>query len=356
MEEYIKNLKLKKSIQTLDSLINDIQYSCFPKCFNNKKKDKKKLKEYVIIGKKKFINFIGIPDKFDHLFIALDNLPPVMWYKVNSVKDIELITITYLSGDTLSKNRIFRGFLGFEGESNLSYDSLQKFILIHPLTEKVIWGPLYSMPNTDTLSNLSPLDLAINITKLTEQTTEKIKELSFKTKYSKSIITFTEIDKAFFVQIDFSLTMADSTEIKRINDYMKSNFDETLPYDVVAILSNFSKIYTHVDLLSLDPPEVTMSLIVASNIPRYVDELLPFLNNMCEKVYNEKITNDIYNALLTLTINKEFDRIFTEDMLVDNQNLNDLAKKIESQFIYNSHIKKDDVLSYVCHILTSLAT
>jgi hypothetical protein len=134
-------------------------------------------------------------------------------------------------------------------------------------------------------------------------------------------------------------------------------FEETLPLDVIAILSNFPRVYTCMDLLCINPPEITIAMIVASNIPRYVDQMLYMLNHMYDsrEKYTEDDVNSITNALLTLTINREFDRIFSEDMLAENRNIHALAEKIESLCKYNSQLDKESVILYITEILVKLS-
>ncbi len=348
---------MTKSDLTMDNILDNIRYEDYPECFRLTKKDRKKINQCKVLGKKNFIHFVG---NSDLTFLVPDDLPFVLWHKVTSHEEMKDITDFYLkltvSADVTSEC-IFRGFIGLAETTHLTFSALEKFILLHPLTEKIIWGPLYRKPETQFFSKLNPLDMAINIAKLSEQSNNlNSKEINFVTKYSKSVISFIEVDESFFIQIKYVPMTKESKEIKHINKLLGFQFNEKLPHDVISILSVFPKILTHTDLLKLNPPQVTLSLIVASNIPEYLEEIIVLLNEL----YNKKdslpdlIALDVYDALLSLTINKEFDKVYDKTIIVNEENISRISEEIEQKCTYNKKFHKENVIKYIEYLLRKL--
>jgi hypothetical protein len=83
---------------------------------------------------------------------------------------------------------------------------------------------------------LNPLQTSMCITKLLEQYDNNY-EINFKTKYSGSIISFSEIDGSLFVQIKYKPIKLIS--YKKINKLLHMDFNYDVPVDVIAILSIF---------------------------------------------------------------------------------------------------------------------
>jgi hypothetical protein len=356
MMEYIEKLNLTKSTLSVENILDDIDYYNYPECFNTTKKYKKKLKTYEMLGKIDFMYFIK--KQSGNILLALEKLPPVLWHEITSQTNLSDVIELYFSSGT-NEPCIFRGFIGLKETTHITFESLEKFILLHPLIEKVVWGPLYEKPKQQVFLGLNSLEMAINITKLSEQYKDSnSREINFITKYSKSVMSFVEIDESFFVQIKYASNIKKSSEIKHINKLLNYSFDESLPYDIISLLSIFPNILTHDDLLKMDPPQVALSLIVASNIPKYLDETLVILNKLYDNKdsYPELISLDINDALLSLTINKEFDRIFTNVAEINNENICEISKKIEEQCIYNKKLGKENVVKYIEYLLRKMLT
>ena len=338
LKKYILDLKLEKSNTTIEDYLDRIPYHYYD-MKNEVEKDKKTYSTYELIGKKFYLNFFGIPKKWNEIYIGIYDTPPKLWHKATSVKDVNDILDIYNikydeTDDTDNKNyTITRGYVG-KTEDSMSISTFERFSYFHPLIVPLPWGKKFKSDFT-ILNDNNPYTIASYATYILEEDEdEKSNEISFFTKFSRSVFSITQINNLFFMQIKYC--------------YMDEN---KYPADIEGILCSLPKLHDHNDLLKMDPPKIQIALTVASNVRDFLEEV----HNELETMYDEKystyptdVKKVLHDNLAKMTINKkittELDKISDGTVQLNKKQLINVIKKAckDKKFkasVVDKHIK-----------------
>lgn len=347
LKQYLDNLELEECNVNISEFLDRTPYHFYDMKKEDMENDVKNFKKYEILGKKYFLFFFSIPNKWNHVYVGLYDTPPFLWHKITSAEEMRSTLFTYnitfgnvnnigedddvenekeekptkgkkpkkKSKTTESENEsktnendenveivekvkmyhtIVRGYIG-NVDDDLSIPIFEKLAYIHPLIVPMPWGK-QCKPDFSVLNENNPLTISAYLDSLLEENEdEPMDEINFVTKFSRSIISITTLDELVFLQIKYCYVGK--------NEY---------PADVKGILHVFPKVMTHNDLLDMDPPMIQVALTTASNITDFLDEIYVKLVDMYENKFDtypketQKILHDNYAKL---TINKQ---IFTE--------------------------------------------
>ena len=317
----------------------------------------KEYKDYEIIGFceiNKNLRFVGDFDEHMYLitdsskkklYISIGKCHPIFWYLIKSESEFtdnfDNIYETYnQEGYHLHHTKKIRAFMGTNELLSLDVFDIETHLLLHKYSEKLLWGSKWKdfpYRNNYLVENVSQFDSNIFTSHAMQQDyKENTYNISVRSKYSKSVITFYYHEDAYIVEIKYN--PLHTNQIMNINKDFNRSYDNDIPIDVVLMLFNFPFIKFK-DIIEMKP-FLNFHFYIINLLISDDKELLKTIGPELQKLLNDQ--PDIEDNLKKEII--DFIK-YTKDIKVIEEILTEIK-----DLIYNDkEVKLEDLLQkYKC--------
>jgi len=271
LSEYLLQFKSIKThkIKFYDLNINDIN------------EDKAFYEKYFVYGKLKFVKFLVLDkcETIDHVYVAPKYMSGIFWTKCTSVDELKNVLQSYnliAKSDNMGCVTL-NGFICCDYD--IPIDALEKFILLHPIIEKFMWGAEYSNPTIKNYDKANSFERGLILSELCKYKNDKNVKLSATTKYSNSCISFDgSHDNVQYVTVSYIPTIKNKN-IHKFNEFKGTTFSDDMPSDILSVLMTLPKFIVYADLLNgeITNNDVVLAIILATKNNK--DTLLINLQN-----------------------------------------------------------------------------
>lgn len=364
LKSYIKMLKEKKMLTdkniNISDYLNDVVYNDYPKFYRTLDSDLISYKDFLVIGSIKFINIIAKLNDYSTIYLAIEYMPPILWYKIETVDQLCSILEGYNIIKNKKKMKSIRGFLGTTDILQLDLDGFEKYAMMHLMTDKMMWGPMFTdYPYRDALDKMSTYDFIVSLVETLQQIPDSnIQKMSVKSTYSESVITIEIINKCVILEVNYR-PIADIglMNIKNINLEYNRKYPDDMPFDVLSFVTIFPFL-THLDLLEMEPIQPYIAFEVAKEDDKSLAQIISKMQVLLdEQMLDDTIKSDLNQVIMQITINMNLSNLLNNDknlyerIISGNYDIDEIKNKCNYA---NKDISDDDVLEHIESIINTL--